>query len=80
LTAKGHAGRSEVAADVKIVMTVDASAALTGCTIHLGVRMAVADHRWLLACAYSGVFEPRTLCGRAVASLEHLSYCQLSSF
>jgi hypothetical protein len=50
---------------------VNTSAALMGCTMHLGAKMAVADHRWLFACAYSGVFEPRTLCGRIVASLEH---------
>jgi hypothetical protein len=79
LTAKGHAGRSEVAADVKIVMTVDTSAALAGCTIHLGAKTAVFDHRWLLACVYSGVFEPKTLPGRIVASLEHLLHCQLGS-
>jgi hypothetical protein len=44
--------------------------------MHLGARIEVADHRWLLACLYSGVFEPNTLRGRAVASLEHFLYCQ----
>jgi hypothetical protein len=44
--------------------------------MHFGDKIEVPDHRWLLACVYSGVFEPNTLRGRAVASLEHFSHCQ----
>jgi hypothetical protein len=71
LTAKGHAGRFEVASEVNIVMTLATSAVSTGCTMHFGARMEVVDHRWLLAWVYADDLGLRTLRGRLEVSLEH---------
>lgn len=78
--AKGHAGRSEVASEVKILITVETSWVLTGCTMHFGARMAVVDQRWSFACLYEADFGPKTLLGKKEASFVHLGRCQRESF
>lgn len=77
--AKGHAGRSDVASEVKILTTVETSWVLAGCTMHFGDRMAVVDQRWLFARLYPADFGPNTCLGKEEESFVHFEGCQRSA-